>query len=80
MKNIEEFEIEVYAETCCEDCNEIIHNHIDCPLCKKQYAKTNQYCDLQYEETVQCENCDSIFEKISESWYYNCIVKTIKEK
>jgi hypothetical protein len=71
-------DLEVYGEVCCDMCNEIIHNHIDCPVCKKEYAATEQYCDLYGEKEVQCENCRSTFEKISKSWYYECKVLVTK--
>ena len=48
----DEVELEVYAEPCCELCGEIIHNHIDCPVCKSKYAKTNRYCDLYDKKEV----------------------------
>jgi hypothetical protein len=38
--------IDTYAEYCCEECNEIIHNHLDCPVCKKEYAPSEQYHSL----------------------------------
>jgi len=71
----DEFELEVYGEICCDDCGEIIHNHIDCPVCKEEYAGTDQYCDLYDEKEIQCENCETKFEKVSKSWYYDCQVK-----
>jgi len=74
----QEVDLEVYGEVCCDMCNEIIHNHIDCPVCKKEYAGTEQYCDLYDEKTVECENCGSIFEKTSDSWYYDCKALVIK--
>ena len=70
-----EFDLEVYSEICCDYCNEVIHNHIDCPVCEKKYAGTEQYCDLYDEKELQCENCGTKFEKISDSWYYDCKAK-----
>lgn len=75
----DEVELMVYSEICCEVCNEIIHNHIDCPICKTNYAGTEQYHELYSSDTeVTCEVCGSIFEKISEDWYSSCICKIVK--
>jgi len=74
----DKFELGVYGEICCDDCNEIIHNHIDCPVCEKQYSSTDQYCNLSDETEISCDNCLSVFKKISESWYYDCNVELTK--
>jgi hypothetical protein len=74
----QEVDLEVYGEVCCDMCNEIIHNHIDCPVCEKEYAGTDQYCDLYDEKTIECENCRSVFEKTSNSWYYECKALVVK--
>lgn len=55
--------ISVYGELCCEVCNETIHNHLDCPVCGKKYATSENYHDLS-EDTphrLECE-CGAIFE------------------
>ena len=70
-------ELQVYGEECCEICNEIIHNHIDCPVCKTEYAATDQYCDLEDESEVTCESCGTTFSKTSESWYDECTAKIV---
>lgn len=70
-------ELEVYSELCCDLCNDVIHNHIDCPVCKDDYAGTDQYCDLYNEPKLQCENCETVFEKVSDSWYYDCSAKIV---
>lgn len=57
--------LEIYAEICCDLCNEIIHNHLDCPACGMNYAPSEQYgcidtrVDGFYE--IQCEACKSVF-------------------
>jgi hypothetical protein len=65
-------ELEVYGELCCEECNEVIHNHIDCPVCKDGYADTDQYIDLYEETQLQCEKCETVYKKVSENWYGDC--------
>lgn len=71
----DELDLEVYAEICCDECQEIIHNHIDCPVCQSEYVATDQFCDLHDEKELTCENCGTTFEKTSESWYCDCKVK-----
>lgn len=38
--------LEIYPESCCEICNETIHNHFDCPLCGEKRASTDIYGSL----------------------------------
>lgn len=81
----QEFSLKINPETCCDLCNEIINNYIDCPVCKK-YSQTVMRCDLEDkwndedegEKTIQCENCNTLFEKTSDMWYYECKVKVIE--
>lgn len=76
----DELDIEVYPEICCDLCNEVIHNHIDCPVCKHMYAETDQYIDLYGETELMCEECETVFELIGDSWYYDARarIKSIK--
>ena len=69
--------LEVYSEFCCDDCDNIVHNHIDCPVCKYDYADTDQYCDLYDERKLKCKKCETVFEKVSDSWYYECSAKIV---
>ena len=62
----------VYGEICCELCNEIIHNHIDCPVCKRKDVETDRYCDLSEVDDLTCNNCKTTFLKVSEDWYRDC--------
>jgi hypothetical protein len=73
----DEVELEVYREICCELCDDVIHNHIDCPVCKSDYASTDQSCDLYDEKEVTCEDCWTTFAKTSDSWYYDCKAKIV---
>ncbi len=70
-------ELEVYGEECCEICNEIIHNHIDCPVCEDSYAGTDIYCDLDEIKKLICKNCETIYELVSEHRYYECRAKIV---
>lgn len=67
-------DVEFYPEEHCEDCSEIIHNHIDCPVCKYICIGTDAFCDLndyndEYKE-IECGNCKTIFKKVSDTWYF----------
>ena len=53
----------LYPEECCEICNEIIHCHFDCPVCKKN-SPTNLYGEsCLYDELIDfaCEKCKTEF-------------------
>lgn len=68
--------LEVYSEICCDVCNDIIHNHIDCPVCNNNYTSTDQYHELYGETILNCE-CGASFELVKGSWYYDCEVKIL---
>lgn len=72
--------IEVYPEICCEFCNEIGRNNLDCPACGKKYASSKQYGELEAENGVtkiQCARCKSCFQTDG-TWYdENAIWKRI---
>ncbi len=63
--------IEVYGEICCELCNEIIHNHLDCPACNKQYAGSKKFGELENDDILTC-SCGAQFKLLSDSWYGGC--------
>lgn len=63
--------------------DEIVHNHIDCPVCKKEYSETDQfldlsdYCDMNGQTEIICGNCQTVFKRISDSWYDDCDLEII---
>ena len=64
---------EFYSEICCDYCNEVIHNHFDCPVCKKEYAGTSMYheIDPSWDEIFHCESCKAEFKLLGrneEDW------------
>ena len=66
--------IEFYPEICCDECNDVIHNHMDCPECKKEYAGTDVYIDLDARdegETISCEECKAEFKLIKKQGYHD---------
>lgn len=54
--------INICSEICCEECNEIVHNHFDCPLCEKKRASGN-FIDLNKEKPciLKCNECGAEF-------------------
>ena len=60
---------DVFMEICCDHCNDIIHNHIDCPKCGKGYASTDQYGDLYDTNELACEECGTKYRLVSGMWY-----------
>jgi C4-type Zn-finger protein len=67
--------LKIFPEECCEECGEIIHNHMDCPSCKNEYAGTDAYGDVLYYQEVgfvlKCEECGAKFRLVSkgeEAW------------
>lgn len=75
LKEGSELELKIYGEICCDDCNDIIHNHLDCPVCKKDYAGSDQYIDLYDEEEISCEVCGTVYEFIGNGRYSDSMVR-----
>jgi len=73
----EEVMLEVYPEICCEECGDIVHNHINCPVCKDSYAGTNKYYDLEDTKELSCEECGTVYAIKGDCWYPNCKAKII---
>jgi hypothetical protein len=78
------FKVEIYPEICCDDCNGVIYNHFDCPVCKKIYAGTDAYGEILPDEDIntfiECENCNSKFKILSINWYKNTLKIELIEK
>ena len=60
--------LRIYPETCCEICEEVIHNHFDCPECGTKFASTDIY-DALYElpkdeQIITCEHCSTQYRLI----------------
>lgn len=63
-------EVEHYPEPCCEECGEIIHNHMTCPVCGDEYASTSVYMSFSdwftgSEKELVCEECLSVFHLVN---------------
>lgn len=80
MKVGDEVQLQVYGEICCDDCGEVVHNHIDCPVCRTAYAATDRYHNLYEDMDLTCEECGTVFVKVSESWYDECTVRITSMK
>lgn len=55
--------IKITSEIHCEECNEIVHNHFDCPVCEQKWTSGN-FIDLNEEKPciLHCDNCKAKFE------------------
>ena len=73
--------LKIFPEICCEVCNEVIHNHIDCPICENHRAATENYGELENDDILICERCGSEFKLLSKNWYDfdGCDVEIIKK-
>lgn len=74
--NMENLRLKVYPEICCEECNFVVHNHIDCPVCGGDYAETGNFDYINPEDKVYCE-CGACFELVSGEWYGDNQVKIL---
>jgi hypothetical protein len=66
------YALKIYPEECCEHCNEITHNHFDCPVCETKYASSDQYCDLSEVKApveIECESCEAMFRLVNGTAY-----------
>lgn len=71
-------DVDIYSESCCDDCGNIVHNHMDCPVCKNEWSSTDCYDELDdYYKEITCENCKTVFKRISDTWYYDCDLEII---
>jgi hypothetical protein len=71
----------MYAELHCDECNEIEHTHIDCPVCKTKYAETGNFGDISRDDIINCENCGAQFKLVSGTFYYkDCMVQLVNEE
>jgi hypothetical protein len=77
---MQKFEIEFFPEICCDFCNDVIHNHFNCPVCLVEGAGTSIYHDT-YEERegdiFSCEECKTEF-KITKKEFNKVQVEVVK--
>jgi len=78
---MKQYKTELYSETCCDECMDIIHNHFDCPICNDDYAGTSIYGTIEdYDDKeFSCEECDSEFTIIEKTWDKLTIIKKENE-
>lgn len=61
-----------YPEIHCDECNEIIHTHFDCPICKTDDVGIGVYGDINdgdHKELIQCEQCNAILKIVHHDGY-----------
>lgn len=69
------YKTEFYPSVHCEDCNEIIHNYFDCPVCKQKFSSTSisenlLELDVNEERFFSCYFCKSNFKFIEDDLTY----------
>jgi DNA-directed RNA polymerase subunit RPC12/RpoP len=80
------FKLNIYPEYCCDECNSVIHNHLDCIQCGKEYADSSQYGDiwsLEVGDELECEHCKATYlllNKSEESWDFENWLWELKAK
>jgi len=58
--------VNLYTEICCDTCNEVIHSHFDCPICKNGNEPTSMYGDSYVDvESFSCEKCNTDFKIVN---------------
>jgi transcription elongation factor Elf1 len=67
-----------YPEICCDHCNQVIHNHFNCPICNRFYAGTSIYREV-FGETLNfhCESCGSKF-RVEDFHYEDCEIEILE--
>lgn len=73
----------INAEVCCDECNEIQHNHFACPVCNTPEGNepTEQYeCLDSSVKEIQCGICGTEFiKKENDYWYQQDLEIEIKK-
>jgi hypothetical protein len=76
--------LEIYSEICCDYCNDVIHNHFDCPVCKEFNVGTSIYhsmYDMEIGEILECNDCHAQFKLIKkDTWVDDWEWELIKEQ
>lgn len=69
-------------ERCCEECDEIVHNHFNCPICQGDNAGTTISCSIfEYnDDTFACDECHSIFRFIDKRTLFDCKIELVEDK
>lgn len=52
------------AEMCCDECNDVVHNHFDCPVCISENAGTDVYDDIYEYDEFCCQECKAEFVRV----------------
>jgi len=72
MSEQTKLKILIRQEACCDTCNQIIHNHLDCPTCGREFAATDSFYNLFDDAgdcTVKCCECGAQFHSAGEDPY-----------
>jgi len=61
------YTVDMFSEICCDECQEVVHNHMNCPACGKEDVGTDVFCGMwehiaeEKNPTIACEECDTVF-------------------
>ena len=72
--------ISIFIERCCDECNEIMHNHLDCPVCGQKYADSENYGDISEDmpRRLYCE-CGAVFETTEDPYDTKSVWRQVEE-
>lgn len=71
--------LNITAEECCEQCEEIVHNHLDCPVCNERHSPSQNYHSLWEDPAprrISCE-CGATFETADDPYDPNTIWRRV---
>lgn len=64
------YKVCMYIETCCEQCNEPVHAHFNCPYCNTEhyngfnFINDSFYDEIKKGDIISCEDCGNKFKII----------------
>lgn len=56
--------IKLEGTICCDECNETIYAHFDCPSCGEFVQWWGDPYELEVGESIECEKCHSEFKLV----------------
>lgn len=71
--NIVDYLFAIYPSYCCDDCEDLMVNYMDCPTCKTETRSDDSYYDedMQTGHTITCKDCRTKFSLVDASIEYD---------